>query len=338
MALQDFCNSSQSSSRKSSLIPETLELCRKLATKRGIYSYIAMKSAGFEYTNSDDQARCSACGLEVSGWTSDMKPFPIHSQHSPGCSFVLSMRPSHPSTSIDKQKPSERLQTNVNISFNTLVEIDTLKQVRRRTFSHWPHRTSPSTSQMIDAGFFSCNVGDRVICIYCNIICQQWTPNSDDPCQVHKTLSPKCPYVMAMLNRSQKLSISHEQKNSSHSDLSQSNLSLNERACHENYVQREARHLSFARWPAGNSPSVDDLVKAGFFFTGTKTTVTCFYCNGSLQGWGPNDNPTIQHARWFSQCEYAKQLCGAELHRRIQELKPAQQGSILLYCNRKNIS
>ncbi|CAF4362209.1 unnamed protein product, partial [Adineta steineri] len=66
-------------------------------------------------------------------------------------------------------------------------------------------------------------------------------------------------------------------------------------------------------------------VRAGFFYTGTKTIVTCFYCNGSLQNWGPNDNPMIEHARWFPHCAYAKQLCGDDLYRKIQESKRAQQ-------------
>ena len=45
-----------------------------------------------------------------------------------------------------------------------------------------------------------------------------------------------------------------------------------------------------------------------------------------MQNWGPNDNPMIEHARWFPHCAYAKQLCGDELYRKIQESKRAQQG------------
>ncbi|CAF4138260.1 unnamed protein product, partial [Rotaria sp. Silwood2] len=66
-------------------------------------------------------------------------------------------------------------------------------------FSPGPHRTSPSSEQMIEAGFFNCNVGDRVICLYCNIICQQWTPHTNDSYEVHKILSSKCPYIIAKL-------------------------------------------------------------------------------------------------------------------------------------------
>jgi hypothetical protein len=97
-------------------------------------------------------------------------------------------------------------------------------------------------------------------------------------------------------------------------------------ACNPSYAEIPKRHASFATWPHENLPSVDDLVRAGFFYTGTKTIVTCFYCNGSLQNWGPNDNPMIEHARWFPHCAYAKQLCGDEMYRKIQESKRAQQG------------
>jgi hypothetical protein len=301
-----------------------------------------MSSAGFKYTNNGDAARCDACGLEVSKWTSDMQPFTIHKQQSPTCPFVLSMLPSqnltasiknnHPSistASTDGEQPLKRLKidtTDTNLLPNKLFEVDILKQVRKRTFSHWPHRSSPSSSQMIEAGFFNCNVGDRVICIYCNIICQQWTPNSDDPCEIHKTLSPKCPYVIAMLIPSQTSSISIINEASASSDPFRCHSVVYTAACNTNYIEIPKRYASFATWPNENLPPVDDLVRAGFFFTGTKTIVTCFYCNGSLQNWGPNDNPMIEHARWFPNCPYAKQLCGAELYRQIQESKRAQQG------------
>jgi hypothetical protein len=82
---------------------------------------------------------------------------------------------------------------------NTFTEVKMLQQARKRTFSHWPLCTTPSSAQMIEAGFFYCNVGDRVICIYCNLICQQWAPHIDDPWEVHETLSPHCPYVKSKL-------------------------------------------------------------------------------------------------------------------------------------------
>jgi hypothetical protein len=82
-------------------------------------------------------------------------------------------------------------------------------------------------------------------------------------------------------------------------------------------ISRREATFSNASWPE-NSPSMDDLVRAGFFFSGIENTVTCFYCNGSLHKWGANDNPMIEHARWFPHCLYAKHLCGNQLYEKIQ--------------------
>ncbi len=331
---------------KNEALPGALETCQRLKkVLPGNLSYHSMHSAGLEYTNDGDIARCRTCGLEVSDLTSDIKPFAIHKQRSPSCLFVLSISPTPtnitPTTNnppsifsalVNEEQPLKRLKTDTPVTnslSNILVEVNTLKRVRKRTFSHWPHRSSPSVSQMIEAGFFNCNVGDRVICIYCNLICEQWTPNSDDPCEVHKTLSPKCPYVIGILTAPQTTSTLHVQKNSSNSDSQQIIANLNKTAINKKYIEAKKRLASFATWLDGNLPSIDDLVRAGFFYTGTKSKVTCFYCNGSLQNWGTNDNPMVEHARWFPHCAYAKQLCGVELRRTIQESKRAQQGLFL---------
>jgi hypothetical protein len=331
----------------------------KSSIKQGVHTPSYMFGGGFKYTGNGDTARCEHCGLEVSNWTSDMKPLTVHAEKSPNCSFIHSVRstllsniplPASSSTtsvrntSISKEpeKPSKRQKTEPMDSesqSNTLLETDLLQQVRRRTFSHWPHRTIPSATQMVEAGFFNCNVGDQVICIYCNLICQQWTPNTDDPCEVHKVISPDCPFVKAKLIRPAASSIiivnesstsavsSNHSLTSNHLDPLRSNEIVHTAACNPAYTEIPKRHASFTTWPTENLPSVDDLVRAGFFYTGTKTIVTCFYCNGSLQNWGPNDNPMIEHARWFPQCAYAKQLCGDNLYRKIQESKRAQQGT-----------
>ena len=342
------------SSQKSDALRRIVQRCIILPQKHGIYSTVQMDAAGFYYTGKEDTARCDQCELEISGWTVNMDPFTVHAQRSPKCPYVRSIRPDEimtvpikvnlpPSTSLfnDDEKPVKRQKTEGTQEIsqpNILYEVEIAKQIRKRTFSQWPHRASPSSAQMIEAGFFNCNVGDRVICIYCNIICQQWTLHVDDPWEVHRILSPKCPYVVSTLKRQEtsairivnELSTRDNSIATASNDLFRSNEIVYTAACHTAYIEIPKRHNSFATWPSENMPSVDNLVRAGFFYTGTKTIVTCFYCNGSLQNWGANDNPTIEHARWFPHCAYAKQLCGAELYRKIQESKRAQQGLLLL--------
>jgi hypothetical protein len=66
-------------------------------------------------------------------------------------------------------------------------------------------------------------------------------------------------------------------------DPLRSNELLYKAACNPAYIGILERYVSFATWPPSNLSSVDELVRAGVFYTGTNIIVTCFYCNGSLQ-------------------------------------------------------
>ena len=317
-----------------------LERVKKLTTEvksYGIYSHIAMGAAGFKYTDENDTVQCDHCNLKISGWTKDMKPFTVHANRSPDCSFVRSRLSKYSTKLHNQENPAKRQKTGSNSDqFNhnlRFVEVKSVKEIRRRTFSHWSHRIKPSIEEMIAAGFFSCNVGDRVICIYCNLICQQWTSHVDDPTEVHKTLSPRCPYVLSMLTYPE-LSPTLILNDATTNNLNNQNTNQHRfdeivytTPIHPVYSDITKRIESFRTWSHELSPSIDDLVRAGFFYTGSRTIVTCFYCNGSLQNWGATDNPITEHARWFAQCPYAKQLCGDDLHRKIQEANRTRQGN-----------
>lgn len=54
------------------------------------------------------------------------------------------------------------------------------------------------------------------------------------------------------------------------------------------------------------------------FVLGEDTIVRCFYCNGALRRWQPNDEPKIEHARWFPHCAYIRQFIGENLYQAIQ--------------------
>jgi hypothetical protein len=186
-----------------------------------------------------------------------------------------------------------------------LNELESIHQARVRTLSHWSHFT-PSSESMASSGWFGCNVNDRVICIYCNTICHEWTMN-DDPAEVHTRLAPQCPFVLSMSPIENSLKIIND------------NLNKKIEPSHPTMAQISNRQTTFSniKW-SENSPSIEDFVRAGFFSSGIENTVTCFYCNGSLHKWGANDNPMIEHARWFPHCIYAKHLCGDQLYGKIQ--------------------
>ncbi|CAF3739783.1 unnamed protein product, partial [Rotaria sordida] len=325
----------------SNVYQQNIQLCSQLKG-HGIHSTNRMKTGGFQYTGVDDTTRCDRCGLEVSGWTQEMNPFYVHLERSPNCEFIRSIQSKDKLIFNHEENPAKRQKTECNIDQwnqqGKLIELDILRQVRRRTFSHWPHDKIPTKEQMIIAGFFQCNVGDRVICLYCNLICQQWQENIDDPIEIHKTLSPMCPYVLSSLLTETEPSsvlivneISTDKNGNPLVVLNNINRVQFEQivytsAYHISYTSIPSRQATFGTWTANeSSPSIDDLVKAGFFYTGVKNIVTCFYCNGSLQNWGNKDNPLIEHIKWFPNCAYAKQLSGTELYNKVQKTERIQQ-------------
>jgi len=50
--------------------------------------------------------------------------------------------------------------------------------------------------------------------------------------------------------------------------------------------------------------------------------VKCFYCDGGLRNWVPEDVPWVEHARWFGQCGFVKLVKGDDF---IRECAPDQQ-------------
>ncbi|CAF2836913.1 unnamed protein product [Rotaria sp. Silwood2] len=268
--------------------------------------------AGFSYTGVGDTVRCEKCQLDVSGWTQGMVPKVVHADRNPSCPFVCSALVNPCMESNDQENPRKCQKIELNsdqCKYNCeLWEVNKLKQIRRRTFSHWSHPIKPSAEQMIDAA------------------------DTDDPSEVHKALSPKCPYVLSILIQPERSSpvilneISTNNRNnqifgSTNAAQLQFDQIVNTTPYNPAYSDITKRLQSFATWSHKSSPSVDELVRAGFFYTGAENIVTCFYCNGSLQNWNANDNPLIEHVRWFPYCGYAKQVCGDELYRKIQEAK-----------------
>ncbi|CAF3962783.1 unnamed protein product [Adineta steineri] len=198
---QNMNAKSEMLTEKRDVCEEALKLCSQLKSY-GVHPVSRMKAAGFQYTGDNDTARCNICGIEVSEWTREMNPFFIHLERSPNCSFVRSVELKNRSSLSSEENTTKRRKMETdNNQYNQqkkLIESNTFQQVRQRTFSHWLHQKTPAKEQMIHAGFFCTNVCDRVICMYCNLICQQWEKDIDDPIEVHKILSPKCPYVLSL--------------------------------------------------------------------------------------------------------------------------------------------
>ena len=53
--------------------------------------------------------------------------------------------------------------------------------------------------------------------------------------------------------------------------------------------------------------------------TGVSDQVLCFYCDGGLQNWEPNDDPWEEHAKHFPRCGFLNVMRSPQYVRNVQE-------------------
>lgn len=148
-------------------------------------------------------------------------------------------------------------------SFLKTLSEATLTKLRTNTFLNWSMIT-PNAQVMIDAGFYYTNISDRVICVHCDALFHKWT-ETDRPFHIHRTKSPRCPFVMAM------------EKNGSVLETTQVIITnetptpLTVDVKDNPYAASYRREETFKNWsdPTGNTfPSIQSFVDAGFYYTG----------------------------------------------------------------------
>ena len=315
---------------------EKLKIMMDMSQTSSLRRFITWKAAGFIYDTNSERFRCQSCLLELSLENVAEDLYEWHAEQRPDCTFVRNRLNSN-----DLKNPLVMETDNSLIPQNYfLLEPEKIKRARIRSFSKWPSKKRPTVDELTYSGFFCCNVNDRTMCIYCNKIFQGWK-STDDPIAVHRTYSPNCPYVIWMENDELHVnrSIINENNdgNTTNRTGGRSKWIDYSSPSHPRYSDITDRLRSFESWRDQAAPSVDLLVKAGFFYSGVENIVTCFYCSGSLQRWGPGDNPSIEHYRWFENCLYAKQLCGEELCRKIRVAKKIQQGKKNILCRETSV-
>ncbi|XP_071443953.1 death-associated inhibitor of apoptosis 2-like [Hetaerina americana] len=72
------------------------------------------------------------------------------------------------------------------------------------------------------------------------------------------------------------------------------------------------------------------LAEAGFFYTGQSDQVRCFYCDGGLWNWQEEDDPWLEHTRWFPNCAYVLLVKGEAFVEAVKNMKPPTNSA---HCN-----
>ena len=87
-----------------------------------------------------------------------------------------------------------------------------------------------------------------------------------------------------------------------------------------------SRLESFQAWPL-QSPTVEELASAGFFYTGPDDEVECFWCGITLWNWEPEHKPFIEHKQCSSDCPFLREK--AENYAEDQGDDPDSPGLVL---------
>ena len=66
----------------------------------------------------------------------------------------------------------------------------------------------------------------------------------------------------------------------------------------------EARRKTFADFPVHLKSKVRDFAEAGFFYTGSRDKVLCFFCGLGLHQWERYESPSVQHHMHAPHCLY----------------------------------
>ncbi|EQL34378.1 hypothetical protein RJZ56_000500 [Blastomyces dermatitidis] len=162
------------------------------------------------------------------------------------------------------------------------------------THISWPH-DRPSPEELAHAGFYFKPTPlspDNAACFLCERALDGWEED-DDPVTEHLRHSSECGWAIMM-------------------DIVRRSSNPAEIEDPTNARIAEARRATFASmWPhdgkRGWVCKTEKMVEAGWYYCAHEESedfVSCAYCNLSLDGWEPKDDPFEEHYRRSSDCSF----------------------------------
>ncbi|KAK6168965.1 hypothetical protein SNE40_020109 [Patella caerulea] len=199
-----------------------------------------------------------------------------------------------------------------------------IEQNRYETFrSQWPSSAAVTPDELAKAGFKYIGPGDRVKCVFCHGILSNWVPG-DRPFEEHKKHFPNCVFVCGM-------NVNNVPYNRHVATIQRSipariestlvrpaTTSSAQNPKHPQYRIKSDRLVTFNEWPSQIRQKPEDMAEAGLFYLGQGDKVKCYFCDGMLHTWDPDDEPWIEHAKWFPHCEYIKLVKGEDFIKGVQ--------------------
>uniref|UniRef100_T1IM88 RING-type domain-containing protein n=1 Tax=Strigamia maritima TaxID=126957 RepID=T1IM88_STRMM len=246
-------------------------------------------------------------------------------------------------------------------SFGSLLSEDE----RLKTFRGWPSKVV-KPEDLARNGFFYLRDEDKVQCFFCRGVVGQWE-DGDNPAIEHRKHFRNCPFMSGYNVRNIPLRHSSEDEGidvlrtptdetwggdvtgkynfemevlskpekGRMTPLKLSRLGVNEHAAprHPNHATYENRLKTYETWPTAIPMLPTALAEAGFYYAGVSDHVRCFCCDGGLRNWEVNDDPWVEHARWFGKCCFLTLMKGHEfVEEAISQHPPILSGLPVSSC------
>ncbi|XP_049539589.1 death-associated inhibitor of apoptosis 1-like [Anopheles darlingi] len=190
---------------------------------------------------------------------------------------------------------------------------------RLQTFTGW-NNAHIRPEALARYGFFYTGSRDNVRCHFCNIQAGGWE-QGDSVIAEHLRWSPYCPLMRKQPTQNVPIDpqfldsvpdpspdvTSYQSGHVSNSARQYDSVPFC-RPEYPEYALESERKRSLAEWPSAMPQKPQQLSDAGFFYTGRGDQVRCYYCGGGLMHWEPDDDPWEQHAMWYSNCIYVRQM------------------------------
>ncbi|CAC5379793.1 BIRC7_8 [Mytilus coruscus] len=297
-------------------------------------SVIRLAEAGFHYEGNENEVVCFSCGLKCKNWKTNDSPVQIHKDNSPNCSFVVNnlnmisrnndMQTADTSASVgacgsspeasilavikDKENKIETSLANERKTSETYSENNVTMDQNR--FSPENSVSAGNDSRLGKENLANSTVPRRTNSEYATFSRNNTTGLIRIPENSRFLQSP----------------LQELQSSNSVSSLASNMETMNMGICLEKpkypkFAVRTTRLSSFANWPSYFSQTPDELVTAGFFYTGIEDHCRCFFCGGGLRRWEVGDLPWTEHARWYPKCSFVIQCMGAKFIEDVQQGK-----------------
>ncbi|KAH3738027.1 baculoviral IAP repeat-containing protein 7-B-like [Dreissena polymorpha] len=180
------------------------------------------------------------------------------------------------------------------------------EKMRLNSFKDWPKSSPVRPEELAKDGFYFLGQPDQAKCIFCNLVLKSWE-QGDRVRTEHSKFNSSCPFLA--------------KQNVGNVPLPQTAFNATHRtnvAKFPEYSKPVTRQETFRKCGVKFPVSVDNMVDAGFFYTGPDDCVKCFHCGIMFRQWEAHDVPLQEHLHWAPECQYARSVTASDENSQLQ--------------------